>query len=212
MLNVSVDSIQRARIVETEGIPELVQAVENGKLDVTNASSIARLDESKQAIVLEMDDKEILKMAKQIRKTAMSDRRKKRLDAIEQKRANNKPLEAAPGKVRRKWCHFDGEHHSKNGQGPGDAPDQPQQVVQLRQDAREGGARSGRQWWGGRTIATFSPSAEIDEQIRALSIQLNDCPLGSLEAKAISDQLNVLQGVKQSQYGAPSPAKKFKLK
>lgn len=97
MLNVSVDSIQRARIVETEGIPELIQAVENGKLDVTNASSIARLDESKQAIVLEMDDKEILKMAKQIRKTAMSDRRKKRLDAIEQKRANNKPLEAAPG-------------------------------------------------------------------------------------------------------------------
>jgi hypothetical protein len=100
--------------------------------------------------------------------------------------------------------------HPKNGKGPGDAPDQPQQVVQLRQDAREGGERSGRQWWGGRTIAAFSPSAEIDEQIRALSIQLNDCPLGSLEAKAISDQINALQGVKQSQYGAPSPAKKFK--
>jgi hypothetical protein len=33
-----------------------------------------------------------------------------------------------------------------------------------------------------------------------------------LEAKAISDQLNVLQGVKQSQYGAPSPGKKFKPK
>ena len=113
-------------------------------------------------------------------------------------------------KVRRQWCHFDGEHHSKNGKGLGDAPDQPQQVVQLRQDARESGARTGRQWWGGRTLATFSPSAEIDEQIRALSIQLNDCPLGSLEAIAISDQLNALQGMKQSQYGAPSPAKKFK--
>jgi hypothetical protein len=101
---------------------------------------------------------------------------------------------------------------TKNGQGLGDAPNQPQQVVQLRQDAREGGPRTGRQWWGGRTIATFSPSAEIDEQIRALSIQLNDCPLGSLEATAISDQINALQGVKQSQYGAPSPAKKFKPK
>ena len=98
----------------------------------------------------------------------------------------------------------------KNGQGLGDAPDQPQQVVQLRQDAPESGTRTGRQWWGGRTLATFSPSAEIDEQIRALSIQLNDCPLGSLEAIAISDQLNALQGMKQSQYGAPSPAKKFK--
>jgi hypothetical protein len=110
------------------------------------------------------------------------------------------------------WSDSHGWNHPKNGKGPGDAPNQPQQVDQLRQDARESGARTGRQWWGGRTLATFSPSAEIDEQIRALSIQLNDCPLGSLEAKAISDQLNVLQGVKQSQYGAPSPAKKFKPK
>ena len=97
MLNVSVDSIQRARIVEKNGIPALVQAVENGKLDVTNASSLAGLDEEKQAIVLELDDKEILKMAKEIRKSAMSDRRKKRIEAIEQKRANNKPLQAEAG-------------------------------------------------------------------------------------------------------------------
>jgi hypothetical protein len=110
------------------------------------------------------------------------------------------------------WSDSHGWNHPKNGKGPGDATDQPQQVVPLRQDARESGPRTGRQWWGGRTIATFSPSAEIDEQIRALSIQLNDCPLGSLEAIAISDQLNALQGVKQSQYGAPSPAKKFKPK
>lgn len=110
------------------------------------------------------------------------------------------------------WGDSHGWNHPKNGKGLGDAPDQPQQVVQLRQDARESGARTGRQWWGGRTIATFSPSAEIDEQIRALSIQLNDCPLGSLEAIAITDQINALQGIKQSQYGAPSPAKKFKPK
>ena len=97
MLNVSVDSIQRARIVEKNGIPALVQAVENGKLDVTNASSLAGLDEEKQAIVLELDDKKILKMAKEIRKSAMSDRRKKRIEAIEQKRANNKPLQAEAG-------------------------------------------------------------------------------------------------------------------
>ena len=108
-----------------------------------------------------------------------------------------------------KWSDSHGWNNPKNGQRLGDAPNQPQQVVQLRQDAPESGARAGRQWWG-RPLTAFNPLAEIDEQIRALSIQLNDCPLGSLEAKAISDQLNVLQGVKQSQYGAPSPAKKFK--
>jgi hypothetical protein len=63
---------------------------------------------------------------------------------------------------------------------------------------------------GGRAITAFNPLAEIAEQIRALSIQLNDCEVGSPEAKAISDQLNVLQGIKQSQYGAPSPTKKIK--
>ena len=109
------------------------------------------------------------------------------------------------------WSDSHGWNNPKNGKGPGDAPDQPQQAVPLRQDARESGARAGRQWWG-RPLTAFNPSAEIDEQIRALSIQLNDCPLGSLEAIAISDQLNALQGVKQSQYGAPSPAKKFKPK
>jgi hypothetical protein len=98
-------------------------------------------------------------------------------------------------KVRRKWCYHDGEHHPKNGKRLGDAPDQPQQVGQLRQDAREGGAR--RQWWGGRTIATFNPLAEIDEQIRALSIELNDCPIGSPDAKTIDEQLNRLRGARE---------------
>lgn len=99
-------------------------------------------------------------------------------------------------KVRRKWCHFDGKHHSKNGQGLGDAPNQPQQVVQLRQDAREGGPRTGRQWWG-RPLTAFNPLAEIDEQIRALSIELNDCPIGSSDAKTIDEQLNRLHGARE---------------
>jgi hypothetical protein len=67
----------------------------------------------------------------------------------------------------------------------------------------QNGPRRGEQWRGGRPITAFNPLAEIAEQIRALSIQLNDCEVGSLEAKAISDQLNVLQGIRQSQYGAP---------
>lgn len=97
MLNVSVDSIQRARTVQTEGIPELVAAVEIGKIDVTNASAIARLEKGEQAKYLELDDKAILKKAKEIRKNSMAERRSKRIEAIEKKRANNKPLHAKAG-------------------------------------------------------------------------------------------------------------------
>ena len=85
---------------------------------------------------------------------------------------------------------------------------QMQQAVPLRQDPYQNGSGRGGQWRGGRAITAFNPLAEIAEQIRALSIQLNDCEVGSLEAKAISDQLNVLQGIRQSQYGAPKNAMK----
>jgi hypothetical protein len=108
------------------------------------------------------------------------------------------------------WGNSHGWDHPKDGQGLGDASDQSQQAVPLRQDPYQNGSGRGGQWRGGRPIATFNPLAEIAEQIRALSIQLNDCEVGSLEAKAISDQLNVLQGIKQSQSGAPSPTRKIK--
>ena len=101
------------------------------------------------------------------------------------------------------WGNSHGWNHPKDGQGLGDASDQSQQAFSLRQDPCQSGPRRGEQWRGGRPITAFNPFAEIAEQIRALSIQLNDCEVGSLEAKAISDQLNVLQGIRQSQYGAP---------
>jgi len=94
------------------------------------------------------------------------------------------------------WRDSHGWSHPKNGKRLGDAPDQPQQADQLRQDARESGARAGRQWWG-RPLTAFNPLAEIDEQIRALSIELNDCPIGSLDAKTIDEQLNRLRGARE---------------
>ena len=108
------------------------------------------------------------------------------------------------------WGNSHGWDHPKDGKGFGDASDQSQQAVPLRQDPYQNGSGRGGQWRGGRAITAFNPLAEIAEQIRALSIQLNDCEIGSLEAKAITDQLNVLQGIRQSQYGAPSPTKKIK--
>jgi hypothetical protein len=108
------------------------------------------------------------------------------------------------------WSDSYGGNHPKDGQGLGDASGQSQQAGSLRQDPCQNGSGRGEQWRGRRPIATFNPLAEIAEQIRALSIQLNDCEVGSVEAKAISDQLNVLQGIRQSQSGAPSPARKIK--
>lgn len=97
MLNVSIDSIQRARLVETNGVPELVNAVQEGVLDVTNASAISNLSEAEQADLLKLQNKEILAKAKQIRKEAMAIRRQSRIVEIEKKRANNKPLIAKDG-------------------------------------------------------------------------------------------------------------------
>lgn len=42
LLNVSRDSVQKARVVQREGAPELVEAVEQGKVAVSTAAEIAR--------------------------------------------------------------------------------------------------------------------------------------------------------------------------
>jgi ParB-like chromosome segregation protein Spo0J len=42
LLNVSPDSIQRARVVQRDGVPELIEAVERGDVAVSKAAQIAR--------------------------------------------------------------------------------------------------------------------------------------------------------------------------
>jgi hypothetical protein len=107
------------------------------------------------------------------------------------------------------WSDPHGRGHPQNGQGLGDASSQPQQAGHLCQNPSATNRPRGP-WAIGQRLPSFNSFAEIDEQIRALSIQLNDCPAGSLEARAISDQLNVLQGAKQSQHGAPSRKRHLK--
>ena len=97
LLSVSVDSIQRARQVEQNGVPSLIKAVETGDLDVTNASIISTLSPEEQAEVLKLNNKEILAQAKEIRKNAMESRRQERIAAIQDKRSKNMPLIAPDG-------------------------------------------------------------------------------------------------------------------
>lgn len=75
-LNVSVDSIQRAKKVQDIGIPELVKKVESGSLAVSTASEIARAPEEEQRRVISLDDKDaILQAAKQIKRDRIEEAR-----------------------------------------------------------------------------------------------------------------------------------------
>lgn len=51
-LNVSPDSVQRARVVQEHGAADLVAAVDNGKVAVSTAAAIARLPVDRQAEIL----------------------------------------------------------------------------------------------------------------------------------------------------------------
>ncbi|GAC1610665.1 MAG: MT-A70 family methyltransferase [Aquirhabdus sp.] len=96
-LNVSVDSLQRAKTVLNLGADQLIQSVEVGQLDVNNAAAIATLSEKEQLQVLAKNQKDILDQAKAIRKQKSADRRNKVLAEIAAKRAKNVPLDPRSG-------------------------------------------------------------------------------------------------------------------
>lgn len=56
MMNVSVDNVQRARKVEEHGAPELVAAVEAGKVSVSAAAEVSALPVEKQIEALKVAD------------------------------------------------------------------------------------------------------------------------------------------------------------
>lgn len=66
-LSVSERSICRAKNVQKDGVPELVQKVEQGEVKVSVASNIATLPRDEQAEVVARGEKEILEAAKAIR-------------------------------------------------------------------------------------------------------------------------------------------------
>lgn len=67
VMGVSVDTVQRARAVLDKGTPELLAAVNQGTLDVTNAKEVAELPKAVQLDLLKAADKKlIVATAKQI--------------------------------------------------------------------------------------------------------------------------------------------------
>ena len=96
-LAVSTDSIARGKTIIKKGSPELIAAVETGKLDLSNAARLAGLSKQDQSQINFDDLKAIQKMSKEINKAKFAARREARAQEIEAKRANNKPLNASLG-------------------------------------------------------------------------------------------------------------------
>ena len=96
-LGISVDSVLRGKKVLKNGIPELVEAVSSGRLNISSAAKLAELAKEDQS-QLDFDDiKAIQEASKAINKVKFEARRQERLQAIEAKRANNKPLDSSLG-------------------------------------------------------------------------------------------------------------------
>src|SRR5262249_32633156 len=67
LVNVSRESVQFARKVQQEGIPELVKAVEAGKVTVSTASKVATLPVEEQKTIVAKGPKEVRAKAKALR-------------------------------------------------------------------------------------------------------------------------------------------------
>ena len=96
-LGISVDSVLRAKKVLKNGIPELVEAVNSGRINISAAAKLAELAKEDQTQLDFNDIKTIQDASKAINKAKFETRRQERLQAIEAKRANNKPLTSGLG-------------------------------------------------------------------------------------------------------------------
>ena len=96
-LGISVDSLLRGKKVLKNGVPELVDAVAAGKINISSAAKLATLAKEDQSKLNFEDIKAIQDASKAINKAEFESRRQERIQEIEAKRANNKPLEASLG-------------------------------------------------------------------------------------------------------------------
>src|SRR6516165_1381538 len=89
LLNVGKRSVERAVEVRDHGAPDLVQAVEKGKVSVSAAADVATLPVEDQRELVARGEKEILEAAKQIRaKKAATNRARWQARVIEISKAN----------------------------------------------------------------------------------------------------------------------------
>lgn len=95
LLNVSRPSVQRAREVIEHGAPELMQAVESGRVSVSAAATIAdglKEHKEQQAEIVARGEREILEAAKAIRTKKAEERRAERIEKIVEISKGNAPL------------------------------------------------------------------------------------------------------------------------
>lgn len=88
LLNVGRRSVQRAREVIEHGAPELVQAVEAGRVSVSAAATLAEAPKEEQAEIVARGEREILEAAKAIREKKAIARR----EELQRVRAESPPL------------------------------------------------------------------------------------------------------------------------
>ena len=92
MLNVSPRSVRSAVKVQADATPELVQAVEAGRVSVSAAADVATLPKVEQAQIVARGEREILQAAKEIRANKAEERRAERIEKIVEISRGNAPL------------------------------------------------------------------------------------------------------------------------
>lgn len=88
--------------------------------------------------------------------------------------------------------HELGERHPTNHERPQEAANPVQTVGNAGQSAS-----GGQQFRRGSGRVTTSAAGDLEQKIWALSVELNDCEVGSPEAMAVLTQLAILQGEKE---------------
>ena len=92
LLNVSERGVDSAKRVIKQGAPELVKAVEAGKVSVSAAATIAEAPKEQQREIVAKGEREILEAAKQIRAERAETRRAERVQKIVEISKGNAPL------------------------------------------------------------------------------------------------------------------------
>jgi hypothetical protein len=82
LLNVGHASVERAKIVQRTGAPELLHAVEEGKISVTAAADVATLPRTEQQEIVARVEREILQAAQHIRARKAEIRRAERIERL----------------------------------------------------------------------------------------------------------------------------------
>jgi N6-adenosine-specific RNA methylase IME4 len=87
--------VQRAKVVIDGGAPELLQAVQAGRVSVSAAADVAELPKAEQVEIVARGESEILAAAKEIRAKKAEGRRAERVAKIVEISAGDRPLDMA---------------------------------------------------------------------------------------------------------------------